>query len=222
MEQIKIFKNYLTTWVVFLNKLKRFFSASFIDKINFIEREYRRLLTFLWYKPHFLHIGSGSYLEKPLLISNPMYIQIGSNTSIRKGIRLEVIKPYPHRIPSLVIGSNVNIEQNVHIVCHSRLIIGSNVSITANCAIVDVTHPYQTNYGMPEKIGNTILDEDSYVEIEDGVFIGIGTIILPNVKIGKKSIIGANSVVTTNIPPYSIALGSPARVIKQYRESDLP
>ncbi len=203
-----------------MSRVTRFLSLSLIDKFNYVEREYRRLVTFLWYKPQFLSIGSRSYLEKPLLISNPQYIRIGKNTSIRKGVRLEVIRPYSHRVPSLVIGDNVNIEQNVHIVCHSKLTIGSNVSITANCAIVDVTHPYQIEHSLHDKIGNSILDEDSFIEIEDGVFIGIGSIVLPNVKIGKKSIIGANSVVTNDIAPYSIAVGSPARVIRRYQEED--
>jgi acetyltransferase-like isoleucine patch superfamily enzyme len=53
------------------------------------------------------------------------------------------------------------------------------------------------------------------IEIEDMVWIGDGVFISSNVKIGKNSIIGANSVVTHNIPSYSIAVGSPAKVIRK-------
>ena len=49
--------------------------------------------------------------------------------------------------------------------------------------------------------------------------LGIGTVVLPNVRIGKNCVIGANSVVTKDIPPYSVAAGAPARVIKQYDPS---
>src|SRR5262249_39304089 len=113
------------------------------------------------------------------------------------------------------VGDNVNLEQNVHIVCHNRIRIGNNVSITGNCAIVDVTHPcFEVHTGV--KIGSTILDQDSFVEIDDGAFIGYGAVILPNVRIGKCAVIGANSVVCRDVPPYSIAGGVPARLLKQY------
>jgi acetyltransferase-like isoleucine patch superfamily enzyme len=115
----------------------------------------------------------------------------------------------------LSIGSDTNIEQNVHIVCHSRIRIGSNVSITGNCSIVDVTHPYG-DVQTQTKIGARIADEDSFVEIGEGSFIGFGSVILPNVKIGANVVIGANSVVLTDIPEYCVAAGAPAVVIKQY------
>ncbi|MBL4677498.1 MAG: hypothetical protein JKY70_15040 [Mucilaginibacter sp.] len=54
------------------------------------------------------------------------------------------------------------------------------------------------------------------VIIEDNVWIGETVSVLPGVTIGKGSIIGASAVVTKNIPPYSIAVGNPAKVIKTY------
>lgn len=128
---------------------------------------------------------------------------------------MEVVISNAHRTPELRIGDNVNIEQNVHLICHSRLIIGNNVSITGHCAIVDVTHPYQ-NVEDPVKIGSRILDEDSFVEIGDGSFLGFGTLVMPNVRIGKACMIGAHSVVTRDVPDYSVAAGNPARVVRRY------
>ena len=52
------------------------------------------------------------------------------------------------------------------------------------------------------------------IRIEDDCWIGAGVIILPNVTIGRGSTVGAGSVVTKSIPPYSVALGTPAKVIK--------
>ena len=57
------------------------------------------------------------------------------------------------------------------------------------------------------------------IKIEDGVWIGNSVIILPGVKIGKKSIIGAGSVVCKSIPDYCVAVGNPARIIKRYDHS---
>lgn len=121
----------------------------------------------------------------------------------------------PTRIPELRVGNNVNIEQNVHIICQSRVHIGDNVSITGNCAIVDTTHPYEDVHD-PTRIGARILDEDSYVEIGDGSFLGFGVIVLPNVRIGTYCVIGANSCVTKDVPDYSVAAGNPAVVIRRY------
>jgi acetyltransferase-like isoleucine patch superfamily enzyme len=53
------------------------------------------------------------------------------------------------------------------------------------------------------------------VNIKDGCDIGIGSIVLPGVKIGEGSIVGAGSVVTKDIPPYSVGVGNPVRVIRR-------
>lgn len=66
----------------------------------------------------------------------------------------------------------------------------------------------------------SVLSRQKWVEfghpifIEDDCWIGGNTVILPGVRIGKGSTIGASSVVTKDIPPYSVAVGSPCRVIK--------
>jgi acetyltransferase-like isoleucine patch superfamily enzyme len=57
------------------------------------------------------------------------------------------------------------------------------------------------------------------VVIGDGSWLGHGAVVLPGVTIGKHVVIGANSVVTKDIPDFSVAVGSPARVIRQYDET---
>jgi acetyltransferase-like isoleucine patch superfamily enzyme len=175
---------------------------------------FARIKSWLYYRHIFHSFGVQSYLLKPLLIHNPQFISIGKRVSIRQGLRLEAIFDGT-RIPFLSIGDDVNIEQNVHIICHSRLIIGDRVSITGNCAIVDTTHPHK-DVDNARKIGDSILDDDSHVEIGEGTFLGFGSVVLPNVTIGKHCVIGANSTVTEDIPDYSVAAGSPAVVISHY------
>lgn len=62
---------------------------------------------------------------------------------------------------------------------------------------------------------NSELLKSKKIIIEDDVWIGINCVVLPGVRIGKGSVIGSNSVINNDIPPYSIAVGSPARVVKQ-------
>ena len=198
-----------------VGKLAFFLSLPLSLKLHYVGTFYYRLKAVLIYRVAFKHFGKGSYIRKPLLIANPRFISIGNKVSIREGARLEVVVSNPNRTPELFVGDNTGIEQNVHIACHSRVHIGSNVSITPNCSIVDVSHPFEDIHD-PRRTGLRIKDEDSFVEIGDGAFLGIGCVILPNVRIGKNAVIGANSVVTRDVPDYSVVAGIPAAVIKQY------
>lgn len=195
-------------------KLKQLIDAPLSNKLVTITHLYWRFKTFLIYRPMFKHIGSKCAIYNPMIINNADCIEIGDQVTIRNGVRLEAIRDPYGRTPSLVIGSNTNIEQDVHIICHHRVRIGRDVSITGRCAIVDVTHPYENI--ADGKIGNLIADVDSFVEIGDGAFLGYGAVVLPNVRIGCRAVVGANSVVTHDIPDYAVAAGAPARVIKVY------
>lgn len=162
---------------------------------------------------YFKSIGYHTMIWKPNLLRNTRNVSIGCNTSIRSGVRLEVVLDL-NKNATITIGNNVNIEQKVHIVSGNKVTIGNDVSITANCALVDITHPY-SNIHDESKIGSR-LDCSQTLEIGDGSFIGIGSVILPGANIGRYCVIGANSVVTKPIPDYCIAAGNPAKIIKRY------
>ena len=54
------------------------------------------------------------------------------------------------------------------------------------------------------------------IKIENNVWIGAHSVVLPGVQIGNHSVIGAGSIITKDIPPYSVAVGNPARIVKRY------
>ena len=54
------------------------------------------------------------------------------------------------------------------------------------------------------------------IKIENNVWIGANSVVLPGVQIGNHSVIGAGSIITKDIPPYSVAVGNPARIVKRY------
>jgi acetyltransferase-like isoleucine patch superfamily enzyme len=196
-------------------KAVRFWDEPLFDKFNRLGTLYYKLKGALVYRLVFKKFGKGSYIRRPLLIGHPKFITIGRSVSVRDGARLEAIQDNKNRIPDLHIGNGTSIEQNVHIVCHSRIRIGENVAISANCCILDVTHPYEDVHD-PVKIVARIRDDDSFVEIGDGSLIGFGAVVLPNVRIGKCVVVGSNAVVRCDIPEYSVAVGSPAKIVRRY------
>ncbi|MCP5136685.1 MAG: acyltransferase [Gammaproteobacteria bacterium] len=94
--------------------------------------------------------------------------------------------------------------------------IGNNVLIAAHSSINTVSH-HADRTDIP--INNQGIYTDPVV-IEDDVWLGLNVSVLQGVRIGKGSIIGAGAVVNKDIPPYSIAVGIPARVIRQRAPSE--
>jgi acetyltransferase-like isoleucine patch superfamily enzyme len=196
-------------------RLREFLGLPFYEKVNHLRVAYFLAKSHFFYRHIFGSMGRRCLIRKPVSLYNTRYIHLGDRVWIGTGVRLDAIVDKPSRVPELRIGNNVNIEQNVHIVCHNRVRIGDNVSITGHCAIVDTTHPYEDVHD-PRPIGSRVLDEDSFVEIGDGSFLGFGSIVMPNVRIGKHCVIGANACVTKDVPDYSVATGNPAVVIRRY------
>jgi len=112
----------------------------------------------------------------------------------------------------VIIGSYVYIDDR----CPRRIEIGEGSMITARCIIIAHQRDI-SNYRVGDFIGDHPLKE-THVKIGKGVHIGMGSIVLPGVTIGDGAIIGAGSVVSRDIPPYVIAVGVPARVIKEIPE----
>lgn len=105
----------------------------------------------------------------------------------------------------------VSISESVFIDIHDKLKIGKNSIIAPYCFICDYDHKFAKN-DVP--INRQGLKSEAIMIGED-VWIGAKSIILKGVTIGKGSVIGAGSVVTHDIPPYCVAAGNPARVIKK-------
>jgi len=104
------------------------------------------------------------------------------------------------------IGNNVAIAEFVHMWGKGGIRICDNVIIAAHSVLTSVTHDkYSTPFGSRNIYGNILIEED--------VWIGSNAVILPDVKIGKHSIVGAGSVVTKSVPEYSIVAGVPAHIV---------
>lgn len=116
------------------------------------------------------------------------------------------------------VGNNVIINMNCTFVDNNRIDIGNRVLIASDVKMYTATHSTDPSVRNHSSNPNPAFWCNTYsrpIRIEDEVWIGGGAIILPGVTIGKGSVVGAGAVVTRDIPPYSVAVGSPARVIKK-------
>ena len=109
------------------------------------------------------------------------------------------------------LGDNVSIHPLCYLDGQGGLRIGSDVSIAHNVSILTFEHDFvQTDVPMKDA-----LCMPKPIVIEDGVWIGAGTRILGGVTVGRGSVVGSGAVVTHDIPPYTVAAGVPARVIRR-------
>lgn len=116
------------------------------------------------------------------------------------------------------VGNNVVINMNCTFVDNNRINIGNRVLIASDVKMYTATHstnPAVRNHSHNPNPGYWCQTYARPITIEDEVWIGGGAILLPGVTIGKGSVIGAGAVVTKDVPPYSVAVGNPARVIKR-------
>lgn len=138
-----------------------------------------------------------------VLISESFFSQPGVNHPVI----LRTLSPGA----KLVIGNNVGISGG-GICVAKEVVIGDNVMLGANAFVTDTDfHPLDPT-GRRYRSDNVLTER---VEVGENVFIGMNALILKGVKIGKNSVIGAGSIVTSEIPPNCVASGIPARVIRQ-------
>lgn len=142
-------------------------------------------------------------------------IRIGTNSVIGAGSELLVYEKHFNRPldSKLVIGRHVRITARCRITCAGTITIGDDTLLAPDVFITD------HNHGMDPEAPGGYSPQDitaKNVIIGKGVWLGQRVCVLPGVTVGDHSIVGANSVVTHDIPPYSIAVGAPARVIKKW------
>jgi acetyltransferase-like isoleucine patch superfamily enzyme len=118
--------------------------------------------------------------------------------------------------PRLIIRRGAAIGRNNVISAKNRIEIGADVVTAPQVLIMDHGHAF-------EDISTPILrqgvSEGGTIVIEPGCWIGFGAAIIAargELRIGRNSVVGANSVVTSDVPPYSVVVGAPARLIRQY------
>ena len=168
-----------------------------------------------WIRKNFKQMNG--IVKSPIFLCGGKYISIGQNTIIGRNVCLQCWDKYKNEsfYPELSIGHNSSVRDDGHITCCNKILIGNGVRIGPKVLITDNSHGASTRELLELNPIERPLFSKGPVIIEDNVWIGEKASIMPNVKIGKGAIIGANSVVTKDVSSYSIVGGNPARVLKQ-------
>lgn len=166
---------------------------------------------FLFNRFRFKHVGKHSCIVKPLQVDGMDNIFIGDNVKIDEGGWLAAL-PLTGDSVQLVFKDGATIGHFNHIFATQSIVIEQDVLTADKVYISDNMHNYGDVY-LPIK--KQPIKQCRPVVIGEGSWIGENVCII-GATVGKHCVIGANSVVTHDIPDYSVAVGAPARVIKQY------
>jgi acetyltransferase-like isoleucine patch superfamily enzyme len=145
-------------------------------------------------------------------------MRFGPGLGLRSSVRSNPLAPnHPVVLATWQEGAHLEIGSNFAMtggtICAvERIVIGNNVAVGANTTITDADfHAVDSKQRRSESFGGSTAP----IVIEDDVFIGMNCLVLKGVRIGQGSVIGAGSVIAADVPPHVIAVGNPARVIRE-------
>lgn len=168
--------------------------------------------------------GRRTYIEFPFVMRGGGYIELGDNVNIKRNLQIEAIDSHNGEKfkPRIKIGNGVSINYNVHIGACNEVIIQDRALIASRVFITDHYHGKTSRETLCIPPSDRILFSKGSVIIEEEAWIGEGVAIMPGVTIGRNAIVGANSVVTHDVPPYAVVGGVPAKIIKEGHSKCLP
>ncbi|MEZ5512888.1 MAG: acyltransferase [Steroidobacteraceae bacterium] len=194
----------------FLNGLLRFL----FEVVGAIASIGRWFLAVVFYEPLFrgrcVRVGKRARITRLPFVVGPVQIALGDDVNFFG--KVDVMSGHILAGPRLVLGDRVDIGHNVSFVVNQLIEIGDDVNVASGVRFMDSdAHPRDTIERISDMAPRP--EEIKPVKICRRAWIGQNTFILKGVTIGEGAIIGVNSVVVTDIPPYSVAMGNPARVV---------
>lgn len=190
-----------------MNKILKFLKMNQYEKrLSICRNLYSKL-----HKRRFAALGSKSYFLQPIYLAGTKYMEIGVGTGFWHHARVEVIDEWNGEkfTPHLKVGNDVLIGQDCHITCADSIVIEDEVLISSGVFITDLSH-ITSNLDVPV-IQQGLTTKP--VKIGQGAFIGKDCLIMPGVTLGKHCVVGANAVVTKDVPDFATVAGVPAKVI---------
>jgi acetyltransferase-like isoleucine patch superfamily enzyme len=161
----------------------------------------------------FAEFGKRTVLMPPVRLFGENKIALGSNIFVGPGSWLQTLANGRSEASVITIGNGTSIAGACVISAARQVIINEDVLIARNVYISDHVHKH-TDTDIP--ILRQGMDKILPVHIKRGAWLGQNVVICPGVTVGEGAVIGANSVVTVDIPDFSVAVGAPAKVVRTY------
>jgi acetyltransferase-like isoleucine patch superfamily enzyme len=198
-----------------MKKITRFIKYPYFEKIYLLYSLYSELIGVLFYRHTFARFGSRSWIKAPDQIVGSENIHIGNYTHIEKGAVLYAIREYSGLIYNgqINIGDYVYLNRMFNASSAAKINIGNHVACGSNVSLLNYNHGWEN---IDRDINSSPLFVCGDINIGDDTWLGSNVSVLGKVSIGKHCVVGAGSIVTHDIPDYSVAVGSPAKVIKKY------
>jgi acetyltransferase-like isoleucine patch superfamily enzyme len=154
-------------------------------------------------------------IKHPSKIWNRSAIEIGSNVFIAENSFFAITRAdgATRYHPRLAIGDNVSIGSSFFTACIDEIVIERDVLLSDRVFVSDHIHGYRET---TVPIIRQRLVPRGRVRIREGAFVGVNAVIMPGVTIGRNAVVGASSVVTHDVPDFSVVAGNPARIIRRY------
>lgn len=181
-------------------RLKKFVDFLVMNQTETRPRWYIRLLA-----PLYQHRGKGSVIYSSVRMDTPPYRRF----SIGRKSVIESFSCINNAVGDVIIGDYTRVGLHNTIIGPVR--IGNNVNLAQGITVTALNHNFDDTTKRIDQQGVTT----KAVTINDDVWIGANTVILPGVTIGTHSVVAAGAVVSKDVPPYTIVAGVPAKVIKQ-------
>lgn len=149
------------------------------------------------------------------------YIHLGDHVTLGRNVVIEAWDSFGEQSfkPVIVMGKNSSIGDDGHIACINKIEIGESVRMGRKVFITDHSHGASNFSELNIAPNKRPLYSKGPVIVEDNVWIGEMVCITPGVHIGRGAIIGANAVVTHDVPAYCVVGGNPAKIIKILKNS---
>lgn len=160
------------------------------------------------------HIGRKVYIDKDPQLYGIAGITIGDNVNIGRRARIETHRTERGQA-QISIGSGTHIGNDFHAGAALRVLIGRNCQIASGTTILDHDHDFSNPFDAHIAREGVVA---APTVIEDSVFLGERVVVLKGVRIGNGCVVGANSVVASDLPPLTMAVGSPARAVRVWNE----
>lgn len=161
---------------------------------------------------HLKQLGSDVVIEAGVLIFHPENISLGSGVYVGHHTMLKA-----YHTNEMIIGDGTWIGQMCFFHSAGGLMIGKHVGIGPGVKILTSSHELERDLPLEIPILHRPI-EFAPVIIEDDADIGVGCILLPGVRVGRGAQVGAGSVVTKDIPDFTVAYGNPAKVMRERKK----